>query len=122
MSIKKNGKQNYRCNEYGRQFIAEYDKTYNGCHAGIMDLINILLVRGIGVRDIGVVLKISIQTVLKTLKMTKHKIKPKCSHYDTLEIDEFWTYIGKKSNKLWLIYAYHRNSGEIVAYVWENEI
>ena len=33
-------------------------------------------------------------------------------------MDEFWTYVGKKSNKVWLIYAYHRESGEIVAYVW----
>jgi IS1 family transposase len=41
-----------------------------------------------------------------------------------LEIDEFWTYVGKKANKLWLIYAYHRDTGEIVASnlrfaVWE---
>jgi IS1 family transposase len=25
---------------------------------------------------------------------------------------------GKKRNKIWLIYAYHRGSGEIVAFVW----
>jgi IS1 family transposase len=35
-----------------------------------------------------------------------------------LEIDEFWTYARKKENKLWLIYAYCRETGEIVAYVW----
>jgi IS1 family transposase len=46
------------------------------------------------------------------------EIKPAFSHYDCLEIDEFWTYVGKKQNKVWLIYAYHRESGEIVAYVW----
>ena len=28
------------------------------------------------------------------------------------------TYVGKKSNKIWLIYAYHKDTGEIVAYVW----
>jgi IS1 family transposase len=26
--------------------------------------------------------------------------------------------VGKKKNKVWLVYAYHRESGEIVAYVW----
>jgi IS1 family transposase len=26
--------------------------------------------------------------------------------------------VEKKKNKVWLIYAYHRKSGEIVAYVW----
>ena len=44
--------------------------------------------------------------------------KAKQKHYSTLEIDEFWTFVGNKSNKVWLVYAYHRESGEIVAYVW----
>ncbi|MDR0566668.1 MAG: IS1 family transposase, partial [Prevotellaceae bacterium] len=35
-----------------------------------------------------------------------------------LEVDEFWTYVGEKKNKVWLIYAYHRSTGEIVAFVW----
>ncbi|MDR1443758.1 MAG: IS1 family transposase, partial [Treponema sp.] len=46
-----------------------------------------------------------------------YRIKPKKTHYDCLEIDEFWTYVGEKKNKVWLIYAYHRESGEIAAYV-----
>jgi IS1 family transposase len=28
--------------------------------------------------------------------------------------------LGKKKNKVWLVYVYHRESGEIVAYVWGN--
>ena len=56
--------------------------------------------------------------VLKTLTSTKYQIKPARKHYDCLEIDEFWTYAGRKTNKIWLIYAYHRETGEIVAYVW----
>jgi IS1 family transposase len=77
-----------------------------------------MLVRGIGIRDISVVLKVSISTVLKVLRSTKYKIKPKQNHYDRLEIDEFWTYVGKKQNRVWLIYAYHRDTGEIVSFVW----
>jgi IS1 family transposase len=75
-----------------------------------------MLVRGIGIRS--VVLCISITKVLKVLKESKYTIQPKQKHYDCLEIDEFWTYVGKKKNKIWLIYAYHRETGEIVAYVW----
>jgi hypothetical protein len=26
--------------------------------------------------------------------------------------------VGKKNRKVWLIYAYHRETGEIVAFVW----
>jgi hypothetical protein len=74
-----------------------------------------MLVQGIGIRDISAVLKVSIATVLKVLKSTKYKIKPKQNHYNRLEIDEFWTYEGKKQNKVWLIYAYHRATGEIAA-------
>jgi IS1 family transposase len=44
-------------------------------------------------------------------------INPKKNHYDCLETDEFWTYVGKKKNKVRLVYAYHRESGEIAAYV-----
>jgi IS1 family transposase len=77
-----------------------------------------MLVRGIGIRDISTVLRISITQVLKVLKSTNYNIKPRFFQYDCLEIDEFWTYVGKKKNKVWLIYAYHRKSGEIEAYVW----
>jgi hypothetical protein len=45
-------------------------------------------------------------------------MRPKKTHYDCLETDDFWTYLGEKKNKVWLIYTYYRESGEIVAYVW----
>jgi len=76
-----------------------------------------MLVRGIGIRDISEIEKISIKKVLSVLVSSNHTIKPRQSHYDSLEVDEFWTYVGKKANKVWLIYAYHRSTGEIVAFV-----
>jgi IS1 family transposase len=91
--------------------------TCRGCLSGIVTLVKIMLVRGIGIRDISAVLRISITKVLKVLKSTNYSINPKLSHYDCLEVDEFWTYAGKKKNKVWLIYAYYRESGEIKAYV-----
>jgi len=33
-------------------------------------------------------------------------------------VDEFWTFVGKKRDKVWLIYAYDQAGGEIVAYEW----
>jgi len=77
-----------------------------------------MLVHGIGIRDTAVIEKISVKKVLSTLVNSNHVLKPKQSHYDSLEVDEFWTYVGNKKNKKWLIYAYHRSSGEIVAFVW----
>jgi IS1 family transposase len=89
--------------------------TYQGCLSRVVEMVKIMLVRGIGIRDISAVPQIGITKVLKVLKSTKYQIKPKQTHYDRLEVDEFWTYAGKKKNKIWLIYAYHRES---VAYVW----
>jgi IS1 family transposase len=55
---------------------------------------------------------------LSVLVRSNHIIEPKQSYYDKLEIDEFWSYVSNKKNKVWLIYAYHRASGEIVSFVW----
>jgi IS1 family transposase len=77
-----------------------------------------MLVRGVGIRDISEIEQVSIHKVLSVLVRSNHKIKPKQNHYDKLEVDEFWTYVGSKKNKVWLIYAYLRATGEIVTYIW----
>jgi hypothetical protein len=77
-----------------------------------------MLVRGMGIRDIAEIEKISIKKVLSVLVHSRHMIRPRQQYYECLEVDEFWTYVQKKSRKVWLIYAYHRETGEIVAFVW----
>jgi insertion element IS1 protein InsB len=115
---KSNRTQNYLCKACGKQCISDSERTYLGTLLDIASMIKIMLVRGVGIRDISVILKISVTKVLKTLKSSKYQITPAKTHYKCLEIDEFWTYVGRKTNKIWLIYAYERGSGEIVAYVW----
>lgn len=122
-SIKKNGKkvngkQNYQCHTCKRQFIGDHALSYRGCHSGVTSKILHLMVRGSGVRDIAEVERVSIGKVLNTLSKSKYQLQAKQNYYDTLEVDEFWTFVGNKGNKQWLIYAYHRETGEIVAYVW----
>jgi hypothetical protein len=58
-----------------------------------------MLVRGVGIRYITEIEKVSIEKVLSVLTKSNHKIKPKQSHYDSLEVDEFWTYVGNKKIK-----------------------
>jgi IS1 family transposase/transposase-like protein len=115
---KHNGTQNYHCKDCSKQFISDHERTYRGSLSWITALIKIMLVRGCGIRDISIILSVSVKKVLKTLTSSCYQIKPKKKHYDKLEIDEFWTYVHSKTNKIWLIYAYCRESGEIVAYVW----
>ena len=122
-SIKKNGtkvdgKQNYQCKICRRQFIGDHALSYQGCHSGIKTKILHLMVRGSGVRDIAEIERLSIGKVLQTLSQSKYQLRAQQSHYETLEVDEFWTFVGNKQNKQWLIYAYHLETGEIVAYVW----
>ena len=115
---KYNGPQNFLCKACRKQFISDHEKTYRGSLLWIANIAKIMLVRGTGIRDIRVILQISIKKVLKTLTSTHYEITPGTNHYNCLETDGFWTYVGRKSNKVWLIYAYHRETGEIVAYVW----
>ncbi|KAA6349999.1 hypothetical protein EZS27_002605 [termite gut metagenome] len=121
--IKKNGKkacgkQNYLCKNCFRQFIGDHALTYKGSHSGLIHRILLMLVRGIGIRDISVIQEVSIRKVLSVLVNSHYVLTPRKSYYPCLEVDEFWTYVGNKGKKYWLLYAYERQSGEVVAYVW----
>ena len=121
--VKKNGKkvcgkQNYLCKNCSRQFIGDHALSYKGWHSELIRKIRLMLVRGIGIRDIAEIERIGIRKVLSVLVNSNHIIKPRQSHYDCLEADGFWTYSGNKKNKVWLIYACHRATGETVAFEW----
>jgi insertion element IS1 protein InsB len=49
---------------------------------------------------------------------SKLEIKPQKAYYESLQIEEFWTYVGSKQNKVWLLYAYSADNQEVVAYVF----
>ncbi|MDR2651244.1 MAG: hypothetical protein LBC68_02870 [Prevotellaceae bacterium] len=103
--IKKNGeksskKQNFICKDCGRQFIDDHALTYKGCHSGLIQKILLMFVCGTCIRDITEIEQISIKKVLLGLVQSKHILRPKQQHYDCLEVDEFWTYVGSKKNKV----------------------
>ena len=115
---KSSRKQNYLCKSCGRQFIGDHALTYKGCHSQLYKRIEKMLVRGVGIRDVAEIEAISTDKVLSVLVNSNHVITTMKSYYDCLEVDELWTYVGDKSKKVWLIYAYDRTSGEIVGFVW----
>ncbi|MFA8451639.1 MAG: IS1 family transposase, partial [Bacteroidales bacterium] len=49
---KYDGKQNYYYNDFKRQFIGDYNLNNKGCHSQIKKEIELMVVRGIGIRDI----------------------------------------------------------------------
>jgi transposase-like protein len=92
--VKKNGKkrskkQNYLCKNWSRQFIGDHALRHKGCHSGLRQKILMMLVRGIGIRDIAEIEKISIRKVLSVLANSRHSIRPKQTYYECLEVGEF---------------------------------
>lgn len=106
MNIVKNGrtsnkKQKYLCKDCHRQFITDY--TYQGCRKEIRSLIVPMSLNGSGIRDITRVLRVSINTVLKEIRLEASKViqekLPK--RILEVEIDEMWSFIEKKENQSW---------------------
>jgi transposase-like protein len=98
--IKKNGKksskkQNFICKSCGRQFIGDHALNYKGCHSNIIRKILLMLVRGIGIRVIAEIEKMSIKKVLSVSVNSHHTVQPQQQYYERLEADEFWTYVGE---------------------------
>ena len=107
-SIKKNGtkhdgKQNYLCRDCNRQLVGDHNLTYPGCHSGIDRTILKMLVRNCGIRDISEITGCSRYKVQKVLKISQHHVLPKKNNYNSLEVlevDELWTFVGNKKNKV----------------------
>ena len=105
-NLKKNGKtgnkkQKYYCKDCRRQFITDY--TYQGCRPEISSLILKMTLNSSGIRDISRVLSISVNTVLKAIRRAAEKLpvlRPP-SKAQTVELDEFWSFVQNKSNQRW---------------------
>ncbi len=114
--IKSSGAQNLRCKGCSKQFQEMY--VYQGCNQQTKGLLLRMLLRGSGVRDCAEILGIGKTTVLKYIlrRGLNLEIKPKKKHYEQVQIDELWSYVGNKEKKVWLLYAYCAKSKEILAF------
>jgi insertion element IS1 protein InsB len=77
-----------------------------------------LSLNGCGIRDITRVLRVSPNTVLKTLRhhaatLKRPRLPP---HLAEVEIDEMWSFVGHKEQQAWLWYAFEPHSKQIVAW------
>jgi len=85
--VKKNGKktnkkQNYLCKLCHRQFVGDHALSCKGCHSDMIRRILMMLVRGVGIRDVSVIEGISIKKVLSVLVKSSYIVKPKHSYYE----------------------------------------
>ena len=121
LNVKKNGttannKQRYRCKDCRRQFITSY--SYRACQVAVRALVLPMTMNGSGIRDISRVLQISTNTVLKLIRKaaqrTAEPIVPK--RIASLEMDEFWSFVGKKKRQRWTWLAFDRHPKQVAAY------
>lgn len=77
-----------------------------------------MLCRGSGIRDCAAVTGVSKRSVLTRIKdlAIKLVLKPRKHCYHRVQIDEQWSYVGKKEKKVWMLYAYAAEENEIIAF------
>jgi insertion element IS1 protein InsB len=101
----KSGLQRYYCvlcHKY-QQKVYSY-KAYNST---TNETIKSLVCESVGIRGISRVLKIGTNTVLERIKRIADTISqpPIPRNQPNVEVDELWTYIGRKANEHWVAYA-----------------
>ena len=114
--VKSSGAQTLLCKGCGKQFQREY--LYWACDKNKRAIVMKMLVRGSGIRDCAAVLGISTDAVLRCILRDAAliELKPAESRYHKVQMDELWSYVGKKKRKVWMLYAYCAESGEILAF------
>ena len=109
--------QRYKCTQCQNKFQLIY--KYLAYGAATNSSIVTLLKEGCGIRSIARVLSISKNTVLTRIVTIGTNLSPKtlfqkgCSY----EMDEIWTFIGAKTNVVWITYALERKSKSIVGFI-----
>ena len=113
----KNGAQKLYCNGCKKYQQSAY--RYRACHSPVSPMISKLVCESVSIRGIARVLQIGINTVLRRIiSIAKDIVKPPIPQdQPAFEVDELWTYIGRKENEYWLAYALHKPTGQVVDFV-----
>jgi insertion element IS1 protein InsB len=110
-------RQLYRCKSCLKYQRSTYLKVKIGCEK--LDLLRRLNREGNSISSISRLLSISKSSVQrKLLELAGQIEKPVCKEQNQkYEIDELKTYLGKKSNECWIIYALNRTTGKTIDYM-----
>jgi len=112
-----NGTQKYRCKGCKKYCQTQYH--YRAYEKHISDDIINLNNEGMGIRSMARFLKISHSTVIKRIRQLASKLKPSINekYNQEYEMDELWTYCGKKENAIYLCYAINRSNGCVIDFI-----
>ncbi len=100
-----------RCKRY-QQFSYKSFAYDRNCDQKIIGL----LIEGIALRGIARVLQITLKAVIYKIKRIAKRLNRPYSFVKNriFEIDELWTYVGKKENEVWLTYSIERTSKQVI--------
>jgi len=110
----RNNKQRFYCGNCKSYFQSSYN--YKAYKVETNSLLVSLLKEGCSVRGISRVLKISKDTVLSRMLKISRQIKiPYFNKFGCkFEVDEMWSFIGRKNNVTWITYALERETKNII--------
>ena len=113
----RNGAQRYYCKGCSRYQQESY--RYRACNGTTNNYIRSLSCESVGIRGISRVLSIAKGTVSSRIQLLAKGIGPSSPEEKnvTLEVDELWTYIGRKENEYWIAYALNRQTRQVVDFV-----
>lgn len=106
--------QRYQCKACGRNQRRTYrNRKYTGWTD---EQITVLNREGVGISSIGRILSIPKTSVQRRIKrVEKNKPKPVFTERGQVyEVDELYTYIGRKSNPCYIIYAINRRTTQVI--------
>src|SRR4051812_19652048 len=77
-----------------------------------------MTINGSGIRDISRVLKVSVNTVLKTIRQEAEVVTEPVvpSRVTELQVDEMWSFVGSKANQRWLWYGFDPDRKKIISF------
>lgn len=110
--------QRFRCKDCKKSFQERY--TYHGSDPSIRKIGLRLLSNNGGIRQTSEVLQVNSKTVLSWILLyfpSRLEVSPLLSHYEEVEVDEFWSFVGSKANVIWWFIAYCKKTREVLACV-----
>jgi len=113
----KNGVQRYYCQ--GCQKYQQEKYRYQAYNGTTDKYIRSLSCESVGIRGIARVLGIAKGTVSSRIQiLARNCERPTLKDLQcTFEVDELWTYIGRKENEYWIAYALNRQTRQVVDFV-----
>jgi insertion element IS1 protein InsB len=108
----KGKKQRYRCGKCNNIRLRNYKNLAYNKH--ISEYIVAYTKEGVGIRSTARLLKIAVNTVLSRIKKIAQSIKqPPIPLNQTYEVDELCTFVKHKENRIWVVYAFCRETGKV---------